>query len=80
MALDLKRVALGYYKGAFKTADIFLEEAIKRKEELKPESFKPYIRNILDKIKSLDSLDKERAAEEALMYSTILQNAALKLR
>lgn len=79
LAMDLKRVALGYYKGSFKTADIFLKEALKRKTEIKPESIKLYLRNILNKIESLAALDKQKAAEDALMYSTILQNAALKL-
>lgn len=79
MAMDLKRVALGYYKGSFKTASIFLEEALKRKEEIKPEGVKPYLRNILNKIGNLKSLDKQRLAEDALMYSTIIQNAAVRL-
>lgn len=79
MAMDLKRVALGYYKGSFKTADRFLEEALRRKKELKPESVKPYLRNILNKIESLTTLDKQKAAEDALMYSTIIQNAAVRL-
>lgn len=79
MAMDLKRVALGYYKGSFKTADIFLKEALKRKEEVRLESIKPYLRDILDKIGNLKSVDKQRLAEDALMYSTILQNAAVRL-
>ena len=79
MAMDLKRVALGYYKGSFKTADIFLEEALKRKEEVKLESVKPYLRDILNKIGNLKLIDKQRLAEDALMYSTIIQNAAVRL-
>lgn len=80
MAMDLKRVALGYYKGSFKTADIFLKEALKRKSEIKSGSVRPHIEKILKKIDSLNKLkDKKKAAEDALMYSTILQNATLKL-
>ncbi len=79
LAMDLKRVALGYYKGSFKTADIFLKEALKRKAEIDLSSIKPYIKNILDKIEGLDTQDKQKAAEDALMYSTIIQNAALHL-
>lgn len=79
LALDLKRVALGYYKGSFKTADIFLKEALKRKKEIKVGSLKPYLRDILNKIEDLKSKDKARLAEDALMYSTIIQNAAIKL-
>lgn len=80
MAMDLKRVALGYWQGSFKTADIFLEEALKRKSEIKKGSVKPYIENILSKIDYLNKLkDKKKAAEDALMYSTIIQNAAVRL-
>ena len=77
--MDLKRVALGYFRGSDKTADIFLKEALKKKKEIKPTSVKPYIRDILKKLENLKFSDRERAAEDALMYSTILQNAALKL-
>ena len=79
MAMDLKRVALGYYQGSFKTADVFLEEALKRKKEIRPETIKPYLRNILNKIENLKLTDQERVAEDALMYSTIIQNAAVRL-
>lgn len=77
--MDLKRVALGYYKGSFKTADIFLKEAINRKAEVNLSSVKPYIKNILDKIEELAFEDKQKAAEDALMYSIIIQNATLHL-
>lgn len=78
IAMDLKRVALGYWQGSFKTANIFLKEALKRKSEIKSGSIKPYLENILSKIDSLNKLkDKKKAAEDALMYSTILQNASL---
>lgn len=79
LALDLKRAALGYYKGSFKTADTFLKEAFKRKKEIKAKSLKPYLRNVLNKIEDLKSQNKKRLAEDALMYSTIIQNAAIKL-
>jgi hypothetical protein len=78
LALDLKRVALGYYKGSDKTAGIFLEEALKRTQEVDSNNLKPYLKNILDKISELKSLDKQKLAEDALMYSTLIQNAALK--
>lgn len=79
MAMDLKRVALGYWRGSFKTADIFLEEALKRKSEIESGNIKPYLEDILSKIGSLNKLkDKKKAAEDALMYSTILQNAAVR--
>lgn len=76
--MDLKRVALGYHRGSVTTADRFLKEALKRKEEIDTTLVKPYVKKLLDK---LDVFAKEkdimRKAEDALMYSTLLQNASL---
>lgn len=78
LAMDLKRVALGYHRGSVTTADRFLKEALKRKEEIDTTLVKPYVKKLLDK---LDVFAKEkdimRKAEDALMYSTLLQNASL---
>lgn len=78
LAMDLKRVALGYHRGSVTMADRFLKEALKRKEEIDTTLVKPYVKKLLDK---LDVLAKEkdimRKAEDALMYSTLLQNASL---
>ena len=78
LALDLERVALGYYRGSEEMAKTFSKEAIKRKEELKMFKVKPYIKKILDKMEAvLSQKDPKDIAEDALMYSTIFQNAAL---
>lgn len=78
LAMDLKRAALGYHRGSLGTAHRFFEEALKRKKEIDQASVKPYIRKLLSRIDSLGSQrDTERIAEDALMYSTLLQNAAL---
>lgn len=79
LSLDLERVALGYYRGSEKMAKTFSKEAIKRKEELKTLEVKPYIKRMLDKLDSaLSQKDFRDIAEDALMYSTLFQNAALK--
>jgi len=79
LAMDLKRVALGYHGGSTKTAERFLEEAMKRQKELQIKKNSPYLNNLL---KSLTKLarekSKEKLAEDALMYSTLFQNYALK--
>ncbi|OGH26974.1 MAG: hypothetical protein A2186_04165 [Candidatus Levybacteria bacterium RIFOXYA1_FULL_41_10] len=76
--MDLKRVALGYYHGSNKTAERFFDEALERRREIELSGVKPYVRKLLLK---LDSIKKEkdvsRRAEDALMYSTLFQNAAL---
>ena len=60
-------------------ADRFLAEALKRKDEVDKSSVKPYVKKLLDK---LDFLAKEKdtrqIAEDALIYSTLFQNAALQ--
>ena len=79
LALDLKRVAIGYYNGSDKMAKRFSEEVIKRKDEITIVNLKPYFRK---KIQFLPELlaqkDKKKLAEDALMYSTLVQNYALK--
>lgn len=68
LASDLKRVALGLNRGSDKMAQRFLDEAIKRKAEVKMKMVAPYIKKIIDQ------LDKNINAENALMFSTLIQN------
>lgn len=77
LAMDLKRVALGYYRGSDTMAERFFEEIIKRRNEIDRKSVKPYIRKILDNLELMKQKNKEDIAEDALMYSTLLQNASL---
>ncbi|MDP3987750.1 MAG: hypothetical protein Q8P80_01255 [Candidatus Levybacteria bacterium] len=77
LALDLKRVAIGYFRGSNIMADRFYEEALKRREELDSKNLKPYLVNVLNKLDNLRKQEKMRAAEDALLYSTIFQNAAV---
>ena len=78
LAMDLKRVAIGFYKGSDKTAKRFSEEALKRSDEIDKQKVKSYLRNFLDKLPNvLNQKDKKKVAEDALMYSTIFQNYAL---
>ncbi|OGK61198.1 hypothetical protein A3I56_03845 [Candidatus Roizmanbacteria bacterium RIFCSPLOWO2_02_FULL_43_10] len=68
LASDLKRVALGLHRGSNIMADRFLDEALKRKSEIEMKNLSPYIQNLLKR------LSKNIDAEDALMYSTIIQN------
>lgn len=88
LALDLKRVALGYYRGSDAVAKRFLEEALTREKDIDRNLVKPYVRIVLDHIKYIGhrknrrstnkrSTNKLDIAEDALMYSTLLQNACL---
>lgn len=77
LAMDLKRVAIGFHGGSDAMAKRFLEEALKREKEIDRKLVKPYIRTLLDQVKSIKNKeDKSDIAEDALMYSTLLQNAA----
>ncbi len=75
LSMDLKRVALGYYRGSINMAKRFTQEAIARRNEVNEEEIKPYIKTILEKLETiLDGDDKQKIAEDALMYSILLQN------
>ena len=74
LALDLKRAAIGYNRRSLVMADRFLTEALKRKREAEKRNLQPYLRRILDKIETLKTKQTSAKAEEALMYSTLIQN------
>ncbi len=76
LAMDLKRVALGYFRGSNVMADKFYLEALKRRSELDNKDLKPYLTIYLNKLDKLNKEEKKQAAEDALLYSTIFQNAA----
>ena len=78
IALDLKRVAIGYNRGSVKMAKIFLEKAILRKKDVDSSQIAPYLIKILTNVDKLKVKDNYQiAAEDALLYSILLQNAAV---
>jgi hypothetical protein len=50
LALDLRRVAIGYQRGSVKMAERFLDEALKRESEVDRTTIKPYLQNLLMKV------------------------------
>jgi len=74
LAMDLKRVAIGYHRGSLTMAKRFYEEALLREKEIDSDSLRPYARRLLKKIESLQNNTNDFIAEEALMLSTLLQN------
>lgn len=81
LALDLRRLAQGYYRGSEVVAARFAEEAQKRKEELQNVDLKPYLKRLLLKMDVvLKQNDRKKLAEDALMYSVLFQNAAVKIK
>lgn len=78
LSMDLKRVALSYQSHSRPTAARFATESLNKMRTIDPASVPNYIKKILDRLEEiLGQVDKEKVAEDALMYSTILQNAAL---
>lgn len=79
LALDLKRVAIAYHRKSEKVAERFFDEALKRKKEIDLSKIKPYVAVLLSKFESIKlEKDHQKRAEDALMYSFLFQNAALK--
>lgn len=79
LSMDLMRVAVGYHRGSIKMAEKFSEEAIKRKEEINISKVKPYFVKILTNIPHiLNEKNKDKLAEDALMYSTLCKNYSKK--
>lgn len=79
LAMDLKRVAIGYFRGSTIISERFFEEAIKRRSELDNSSLKPYLVKFLKDMEGLKKDKNDRAAEDALLYSTIFQNASIMI-
>lgn len=78
LAMDLKRVALGFHRGSFVMANRFKEEALKRAKELENQNTSAYIKKLLVYVKQMLNQTKDRIAEDALMLSTLFQNFAIK--
>ncbi|KKP58096.1 MAG: hypothetical protein UR52_C0022G0003 [Candidatus Gottesmanbacteria bacterium GW2011_GWA1_34_13] len=77
LAMDLKRAALGLNRKSYPMAQRFLLEAIKRKKELNQQTLLPYIKEVLNQIEQLPNRDINHQSEDALMYSTLIQNYAV---
>ena len=79
LSMDLKRIAIGFHRGSDAMAKRFIVEAYKRKEEVNTSAVAPYIKDLLEKmIISFKNEDKQKIAEDSLMYSTLFQNYCLK--
>lgn len=78
LAMDLKRVALGLHRGSNTMANRFRQEALKRSEELENQSLDGYLEKLVRMTKRVLKRSGERTAEDALMYSILFQNFALK--
>lgn len=79
ISMDLERVAMGYQRGSTAMANKFLEEALTRRSEIDKNQVNPYIKKLMDALDGIaQEKDTQKKAEDALMYSILFQNAALK--
>lgn len=79
LALDLRRVAIGYNRGSIIMANRFFEEALKRKDEINTKNLKPYLVTLLSKLDSIKAQkDQQKIAEDTLLLSILFQNAATR--
>lgn len=79
LAMDLKRVALGYHRGSPKMAERFIQEVKRWQKSLDTATLPHYIYRILGDFNDLIIQgDQEQIADRALMYSTLIQNYVQK--
>lgn len=79
LAMDLKRVALGLHRGSYAMANRFKEEALEREQELESQEVDNYLGKLLKNTKEVLKIEHDRTAEDALMYSILFQNYAVKI-
>lgn len=77
LSMDLKRMALGIHNKSYAVSDRFFAEAIKRKNEVDHNTLLPYMKKLLEEISTLGEMDMDHRADNALMYSTRIQNYVL---
>jgi hypothetical protein len=79
LSMDLKRVAMAAHNRSQHVADRFIAESIAEKNRIDITNQKPHIRAILTNLVNiLSQKDTGNLSEDALLYSILLQNAALK--
>lgn len=77
LASDLKRISLGLQRKSISMASRFSREALARKKEIEISLLDPYMQKILQDLDQLIlSSNTDRKAEDALMYSILIQNYA----
>ena len=79
LSLDLRRVAIGYNRGSIRMAERFFKEALKRRDEIDKSKVKPYLIRFIQDMDHIKNKEREKAAEDALMYSILFQNASQSL-
>lgn len=75
IAVDLKRIARAYSNNSLDTGKRFVIEVAETQKEINSAAIESYMQKIFQQLpKILENHDYLELAEDALMYSTILQN------
>ena len=78
LSMDLLRVAIGLHQGSLKMAERFREEALKLSDSLENMPCDDYLKRLVRNSKKVLNRKDDKVAEDALMYSVLLQNFAVK--
>ena len=80
LSSDLTRITQSIQKGSFKNSQQFSYQAQKWLKKIDQTTLKPYMKKILKEIKKdLKQKNNLIKAEQALMYSTLVQNYSIKI-
>lgn len=79
LSMDLNRVALGLHRDSKVMAERFFQEALARKAEVDLLSVPLYIRKILIALENKNGNLDKHFAEDALMYSVLLENYSVRI-
>lgn len=81
VALDLKRVALGAHSNSTKMTERFLQEVYKRNELVDKEVLSSSCKKVLSHMKvQLKNSSRQRLADDALLYSTLILSFSKQLQ
>ena len=78
LSMDLLRFALGLHGGSFDMAITFKNQALKLSNSISKKRPRGYLAKLIKDTQDVLIRDDDKVAEDALMYSVLLQNFALK--
>ena len=78
LSMDLLRFALGLHGGSFDMATTFKNQALKLSNSIAEKRPRGYLAKLIKDTQDVLIRDDDKVAEDALMYSVLLQNFALK--
>ena len=79
IALDLDRISTSLNRNSFTVAERFVQEVINQQKQIGNSGLPDYIKKILSALpQALSQQESKQKADDALMYSILLQNFVAK--